>query len=326
MLFSFLVKLKENLKKEIKMRDKILILLCSVIVLSLGALIFILPQESFSERENRYLNTLRAPAPTSLLDGSYAKELSAFYSDQFPYREYATSLYSLCESALGKREINQVIRYKSHLISRYGEKNKQTEFGLPRILVKSKFELFKENSEELNFYYRTDHHRTTEGAYYLYLEACELLKITPYPENYFTRESVCSNFYGTAFRRSCLPISAVTPDEIELYRYEGDCEVRVTVNDKKESFYGFYDFSKLNCADKYAIFLSGNYASVSVFSGKDKPRLLLIKDSFANAVVPFLALHYNLDLIDPRYATPKQLSDALNDSSYDAKLVLACKE
>ena len=35
----------------------------------------------------------------------------------------------------------------------------------------------------------------------------------------------------------------------------------------------------------------------------DKPRLLLVKDSFANALVPFLAIHFDLEIVDLRYVS-----------------------
>ena len=194
--------------------------------------------------------------------------------------------------------ISRVILYGEQLIAR---QSKAPTYVPPvqSIIIESKFSLFKKNSEELSLYYNTDHHRTTYGAYLIYLDACKLLEIEPYPESYFEKQIVCSDFYGTAFFKSRLPRFAVTPDSIELWRYTEDTD------------------------DKYSVFLGGNYALLSVRSDPSKPTLLIVKDSFANAVVPFLSIHFNIDLIDPRYASPAQLSSALS-SSYSHKLFIGC--
>ena len=306
-------------------KDKILILLCSFFVLILGALIFILPQKDFSERENRYLTRLEAPSVQSFFSGEYTKKLSAFYSDQFPLRSYATTLYSMSEKALGKREINGVIQYQNHLVAR-SKKIKAPNAPIKSFWIDSKYTLFKENPDTLSLYYRTDHHRTAQGAYNIYVEICESLKITPYSEEYFSKQKICSDFYGTAFQRSCLPKGAVTPDTIELWRYSGDNEVKITVHDTNKSFEGFYRLEKLETVDKYAVLLGGNYAHASVYSSAEKPSLLIIKDSFANAVIPFLSLHFNIDLIDPRYATPSQMKKIFNEKNYSEKIIIACAE
>ena len=227
---------------------------------------------------------------------------------------------------MGKREINGVISYNKHLIARSDESEEHIDIPFPALLIESKYTLFKEYGDKLAYYYRTDHHRTTEGAYLTYLNACKLLDVTPYPEAYFTKQTVSKDFFGTAFFRSCLPKAAVSPDTIELYRYENDQNVTVTVQDTSTKFHGFYDLSKLDTTDKYAVFLGGNYAHASVFSSSEKPTLLLFKDSFANAVVPFLALHFNIELIDPRYATKSQMSQIFNDRNYDACLLIACMD
>lgn len=308
-----------------KTNDKILIIFCSAFTLIIGTLIFILPQKSFSDRENRYLTTLSAPTVENVINGNFSQELSSFYADQIPFRNEATSLYALCEKALGKREINGVITYGSQLISRTNKKE-PTLSTFDAIWIESKYSLFEKNSLALSLYYNTDHHRNAKGAYLLYVEACDKLGVSPFEESFFEQETVCDNFLGTAFFRSCLPDFAVSPDTITLYRYTNDENAKITVHDNGKTSYGFYDFSKLETSDKYAVFLGGNFAHVSIFTSADKPCLLLIKDSFANAVVPLLSLHFNIELIDPRYSSPSQLKALISSLTYDRALILACPE
>ena len=307
-----------------KREDKALIVICTVFILLFGSLIFILPQKDFSEKENRYLAKVPKASVSSILSGEYAKGLSSFYRDQFPMRSTATALYAISERAMGKKTVGGVIVDREKLISIPKTNATKGDIPFPTVIVESKYSLFKENSADLSLYYNTDHHRTTKGAYALYLEACQVLGIEPYPEGFFQKQTVTNEFYGTDFSRSCLPHALVTPDSIELWRYEGDDDITFTIHDTKKEVKGFYDLSKLETTDKYAVFLGGNYALSSVFSSENKPYLLLFKDSYANAVVPFLALHFNIDLVDPRYATKSKISEAYNNAKYDYRLFLGC--
>ena len=306
--------------------DRIFLIICGVIILILGSLIFILPQRDFSESENRYLQKMPTFSMSSLLSGNYARELSSFYTDQFPLRNIATSVYALSERCMGKKTVGGVICSGEQLIAISKNEEAKKKLPIPSIWVDSKYALFKNQDDRLLLYYNTDHHRTTYGAYMLYIEACNTLGIEPYGEEYFKREVACNDFYGTTFFKSRLPKFAQNPDVIELWRYDGDDNVILTIHDTKTELSGFYDYQRLDTADKYAVFLGGNYAYASVFSGADKPTLLLFKDSFANAVIPFLSLHFNIDIIDPRYATRAEISDIYSARSYDAYLLLGCIE
>ena len=310
-----------------KKSDNALIAIFASFVLIVGCLIFILPQKDFSESENRFLSKAPSFTVTAILNGEYAKGISSFYNDQFPLRSLATSTYAICERAMGKKIVGGVILDKNQLIGIPQKKiENKKELPIPAVFVNSKYTLFTQDSPTLNCYYNTDHHRTTYGAYLLYLEACEKLEIKPYPESYFTKQTVCNDFYGTAFFKSRIPKFMTKPDSIELWRYENDESVTLTIYDTSTTLKGFYDFSRLDTADKYAVFLGGNYAHATISSSANKPSLLLYKDSFANAVIPFLALHFNIDLIDPRYATKAQMSAAFQSDAYDYKLFIGCLE
>lgn len=153
-------------------------------------------------------------------------------------------------------------------------------------------------------WYRTDHHWTTLGAYYAYTMLGELCGYTPAPIETFTPEAASTEFLGTTYSASGF---YDTPAEtMEFYRWAGDeaCITEVMGGDKTvSSFQGFYDRSYLEKKDKYAAFLSSNngYIRVRDTVNTDKPTLLLIKDSFAHSVVPFLAQHYDLEILDLRY-------------------------
>ena len=66
----------------------------------------------------------------------------------------------------------------------------------------------------------------------------------------------------------------------------------------------FYQYDKLEEKDQYLFFLGGNYSEVVVQkeASDGERNLLLVKDSFANAFVPFVAEDFdNVYMIDLRY-------------------------
>lgn len=164
--------------------------------------------------------------------------------------------------------------------------------------------------EKTKIYYRTDHHLTTEGAYFLYCELGARLGYVPRAHEEFSVETVSEQFFGSA--DSAVGGIASRADRIELYRYEGDERFLVTDGETGEIREGFYDASALEHKDQYAVFLGGNFAHLSVKEtrGIEKPKLLLIKDSFANALIPFLAIHFDLEIIDLRYVAGEIFVDA----------------
>ena len=155
-----------------------------------------------------------------------------------------------------------------------------------------------ENGEYV--WYRTDHHWTARGAYTAYRALSEALSFEPYGEEYFTVSQVSDEFFGSVY--SSVGCVASESDSIELYRYGEDGDYTVSIPESGETHKGFYFSEWLSKKDKYAVFFGGNYPVLTVEKGNEKrERLLIIKDSFANSLAPFLALHFDIVLVDPRY-------------------------
>lgn len=171
-------------------------------------------------------------------------------------------------------------------------------------------------------FYRTDHHWTTDGAYLAYTKLAPALGIDPLPPEAFLRVTVSQDFLGSSHAASGL-FSWDTPDQIVLYRYENDTRMTVCVSETGEIFSGFYRKEYLGQKDQYRIFLGGNYAHLSIRNpvSPELPTLLLIKDSFSNSLIPFLARHFQLEVIDPRYVT-ESISQTILALSPDRVLLL----
>ena len=67
---------------------------------------------------------------------------------------------------------------------------------------------------------------------------------------------------------------------------------------------GIYDLTKLEMKDKYAVYFGGNYGKITIKNpqAEGKGTLLIIKDSYANSMVPYFLDNYEqITMIDLRY-------------------------
>ena len=153
-----------------------------------------------------------------------------------------------------------------------------------------------------NLYYHTDHHWTTLGAYYAYLQAAAVMGIDISSDSY-DKAPVSQTFKGTLSAKS--GFRSGETDELDVFLPNGDNTLSSVVNyvDEQKKSASFYDTSKLNTRDKYALFFGGNHAQIKISTPTESNNtLLVLKDSYANSFVPFLAQHYRkIIMIDPRY-------------------------
>ena len=116
------------------------------------------------------------------------------------------------------------------------------------------------------------------------------------PLSSFERVTVSENFYGTLYSASGMKF--LKPDRVELFLTGREDEYLVTADSREID--GFYSFGALSGKDHYSIFLDGTHDSVTIRrkDGKERPTLLVLKDSFANSMAPFLAEHFDLVLLN----------------------------
>lgn len=149
-------------------------------------------------------------------------------------------------------------------------------------------------------YYKTDHHLDSDGAYLLYANIVRSLGDTPYEKDEFEIRTVSREFLGSTYSKAGL--LEVSRDEVTLYRYDGDENISVRCEDAGCEVDSLYRYRELEEKDKYEVFLGGNHGVLRVCGeGEGREELLVVKDSFANAVIPLLARHYDLTFVDPRY-------------------------
>ncbi len=156
-------------------------------------------------------------------------------------------------------------------------------------------------AQEGQIYYRTDHHWTTFGAYLGYTAYCGEEGIEPVPLEALEAETVTEEFAGTLYSK----VNDYThmKDAITVYTNPED-RLRVTYEDTGEVSDSLYNFDYLQEKDKYSLFLNNIHPLVEI-ENETAPSddvLMLIKDSYANSMVPFLTHHYKkIYVFDTRY-------------------------
>lgn len=154
---------------------------------------------------------------------------------------------------------------------------------------------------EQPIFYKTDHHWTTEGAYYAYRELCRQLGIVPQDEASFNIRQVTDAFYGSLYSKS--GFRRLQPDRIDLYLPKQDGRIKVSYADEGRISNSLYEPDHLRKKDKYAVFLNGNHALIRIATdGPADKKLLVVKDSYANSLIPFLTKHFGeIDVVDLRF-------------------------
>ena len=148
-------------------------------------------------------------------------------------------------------------------------------------------------------FYRTDHHWTSLGAYWGSAALLEGLGFSPAAPDSFSPKTVSGEFYGTLYSKS--GARHVPPDSIEIYVPEDG--VTVTRFENGEETSGLlYDYARLEEKDKYSFFMGGNQPLAVIATGRDGPKLLLVRDSYADSEVPFLTPYFSeIHMADLRY-------------------------
>lgn len=157
------------------------------------------------------------------------------------------------------------------------------------------------NAAKNNYiYYKTDHHWTSLGAYTAFSKIEKDMALSKSNIKYNSIQ-VSNNFNGTLSSKSGFNTSKT--DDINVYLPTSESDLILNFLDEQKKTSSLYNTEKLLEKDKYALFLNGNHPILEIKTTSDTDKeLLLIKDSYANSLVPFLTPHYSkIIMIDPRY-------------------------
>ena len=101
-------------------------------------------------------------------------------------------------------------------------------------------------------------------------------------------------------------LKTIETDIIETSADARNADIKVEIEGKEYNSLYFDEY--LGKKDKYAVYFGGNYAEVDIMTGAEeygqtsKEKLLIIKDSFANSMVPFLLDDFSeITMVDTRF-------------------------
>lgn len=185
----------------------------------------------------------------------------------------------------------------------------QVRQALPDQYVDTEAILREHREEEI--YYHTDHHWTTLGAWYGYQAWAQEAGVSAWAAQDWHVEEPDYDFYGTVYSKVHVK---VPPDRIQIYTPAEEMSYQVNYNDGERISDSLYAYDKLSTRDGYEVFLNGNQPLVKItrcegMGNGNRPggtgKLLVIKDSYANCMIPFLVNHFNeTHIMDLRYLWP----------------------
>ncbi len=161
---------------------------------------------------------------------------------------------------------------------------------------------FNEVKDEVQLFYRTDHHWTSDGAYEAFKYACRPLGIKNPMK--FELKPVSRRFIGTLASESGFvggkadAIKLPVPEDSAKYKHSS-----IYYEDTKEKTTSYYKLENLDIKDAYTVFGGSNHPVYTIKTPvKANRRLLIIKDSYANSMIPYLMQYYReIVVVDPRY-------------------------
>lgn len=145
-------------------------------------------------------------------------------------------------------------------------------------------------------YYRTDHHWTALGAYYAYEEYCRAAGLTPVPLSDYEEKDYgkfLGSFYNDSNKNKKLEKHAD-----KLIAYQPSYSTTMEFKDTKGNMINWplvNDVSNYAPSYKYASFAGGDnpYTRVVNNDKKDNSVCVVVKESFGNAMIPFIAGNYH---------------------------------
>jgi hypothetical protein len=179
--------------------------------------------------------------------------------------------------------------------------------------------------QEEDLYFRTDHHWTARGAYYAYSAFMEQtgrksLPLVDYEE--YEIPGFLGSLYGATRSESL----AKSPDTIEVFLPPVSADYQIHLQNAANQIIPgqIIDLSLATGNQPFSVFLGGDQplAVITNSQAASDSTILVVKDSYANPLIPFLSQHYReVHVIDPRMYTGR-LADYAVTHTIDEVLFL----
>ena len=337
------------------MKEKIIAIGFSIIIISVGLISFILKDNKISLIERRKLTT------TSDVSKDFFDNIEDYLSDQFPLRNELLSLNSSYErDILGNKEkndvyviddiiyeknyplneksVNNFVNKINYIKDKYFKNNKTYYSIIPDkayFLDEDKYlkldynklinSLNNLNGDYINIidkvkiddYYKTDIHIKQESWLKLVPYLSQKLGFNYYNINY--QKKVFNDFYGASYSK------VINGNKDKLTYLVNSYQDSLIVNHLEHGNKPLYEGNKLGTSDSYDVFLSGPSAFIEISNknSTSNKELVVFRDSFGSSLIPLLTPYYSkITLIDLRYISSDLLSNYLNVNNNQEVLFL----
>lgn len=334
------------------------ILFCGFLFVMMLCYLFV-PKESYSENEKRYLEEAPALSWDAVSTGDWGDDAETYMADHIPGRDFFVGLNAYFDLYTGRQASKDIVVLGDRLVEdaeKFNtaaiEKNMSfinsfaqtvgqsvdfmivpsagwaaglegyedeaiiqyiyncAESGLNLVDVMSVFE------GNVELYFKTDHHWNSDGAHAAYAFYMNAIG-REYKSAQAFEVEVCEGFQGSTYSRSALWL---TPAE-DLELWHGSEELTVTKGESEEVHSGVFYRERLEEADKYTVYLDGNHSIVRIQNPNAEGKILVIRDSYSNALGCFLAESYGeVVLVDLRYYK-QAISELVTQEGFDDILI-----
>ena len=167
------------------------------------------------------------------------------------------------------------------------------------------YSVIEQHTDEY-IYFRTDHHWTHLGAYYAYTALCRSAGFTPVNKDDFDT-GMWENFVGSMYTFvSNYPQGQVlkdNPDTVHYWKPSANITTTCYNSTALKNGYAMGTICRVgeDVDNKYLTFMGGDHPVAIVETDTPGPCILVIKESYGNALISWLTNHYSkIILIDPR--------------------------
>lgn len=307
-----------------------------------------------SERENRYLQMFPKITFEGFISGKLSGELYDYADDQFGLKDVFVRIKSFVNYNVFNKNLNNgIYKYEGMLVEfiseiKYGkidlfESNidkirKMIGRDFVTVLVPDKsmylpdemlkidysdvleyldmeiFDIYE--SLSMDDYYSTDLHWNHEGSYKAYEEIIEKLTGETTIEVDFVK---LNDYFKGYYSNKAMDLDI--RDNISSGYNEIIDGLKISYTDNLDNYHekiGPYFLEELEGDDKYDVYLKGNHPLLTITNDScDNDReLIVFKDSYANSIAPFLAMHYSkVTMVDLRIVNLEIIVNDLNDDA-----------
>lgn len=242
---------------------------------------------------------------------------SIYYFDQVAAKTYTSGINSIAAALDGKTQVysilvpdNSAIMLSEDTTKKIGGSNTKQAIDYYNSLLSSKvkkvpvYDILREHNSEY-LYFRTDHHWTATGAYYAYRNMATLMGDTPFElSSYQTK--YFEGFLGSYYNELKNSDMKNNPDTVVAYvPHDTNDLTYIDGNGNPVAWNVVRDVSTFNSGVKYSTFAAGDQKLVTIENPKktDGSTLVVLKESYGNAIVPFLVDHFQtIYVLDFRYS------------------------